>query len=529
MAGAVGREVTRLARRWQSGDGWPKRLEWIEISGIRGWTGQRFELKFPIMAVVGENGVGKSTILQCAASVYEAERGGERNKFATDFFLDTPWEQIKGAQISYYLREGRTDRSGSIRKRSDRWRKRPEQRQRNVEYIDLTRVQPVSARAGYAKIASIKNREGVPVLFDKPRLERMSRIMGRGYGSARSATVTSNAKRPVVVLEFSGSEYSGFHQGAGETTVAELLRADLPMYSLVVIDEIESSLHPRAQRRLIRDLAERCRERELQIILTTHSPYVLEELPLEARCCVLQAEPTGDRLLVYGVSPEFAMSKMDESSYPECEVYVEDERARTMLQEILTVAEPMLRHRSQITPYGAASVGRALGQMVTERRFARPTCVYLDGDMDPAPGCKTLPGDDAPEVVVFDALKATGFKGIDRRLGRPYAEVVDACTKAMLMSDHHDWVSTAATQLIVGGENLWQAMCAQWATTCLDPATANDVVEPVSNLLMELASHPVPPTPVLETSPPKLATSEAGLAPSPGRPAAPTEPERLFD
>jgi len=77
--------------------------------------------------------------------------------------------------------------------------------------------------------------------------------------------------------------YSGFHQGAGETTVAELLEADLPQYSLVLIDEIESSLHPRAQRRLLRDLAERCRERQLQIILTTHSPYILEELPAEAR------------------------------------------------------------------------------------------------------------------------------------------------------------------------------------------------------------------------------------------------------
>ncbi|MGC1884646.1 MAG: AAA family ATPase [Stellaceae bacterium] len=76
------------------------------------------------------------------------------------------------------------------------------------------------------------------------------------------------------VLAHQGSIFSGFHQGAGETTIAELLAADLPKYSLVLIDEIESSLHPRSQRRIIRDLAERCRERELQIILTTHSPYV---------------------------------------------------------------------------------------------------------------------------------------------------------------------------------------------------------------------------------------------------------------
>jgi predicted ATPase len=512
--------MARLERRWRSGDGWPKRLDWIEVKGIRGWQGQRFALSFPIMAVVGENGVGKSTILQCAASVYAAE-GQAANKFATDFFLDTPWERIKGAEITYSLREGNHDRTGSIRKREDRWRKRPEQRQRNVEYIDLTRVQPVSARAGYAKIASIKNAEGEAIPFDNPRLSRMSRIMGRDYGSARTTVVTSNTARQIVVLEFSGSEYSGFHQGQGETTIAELLQFDLPMHSLVLIDEFESSLHPRAQRRLVRDLADLCRDRELQVVLTTHSPYVLEELPLEARCCVLQDEPTGDRRLVYGVSPEFAMSRMDEVAYPECEVYVEDSRAKTMLQEMLTVVDPNLRRRSVITPYGAASVGKALGQMVTESRFARPTCVYLDGDMDGSPGCYLLPGDEAPEVVVFDALKQTVFQGVDARVGRPYAEVVDACTKAMLTGNHHDWVTTAATEMTLGGDTLWQAMCAQWATAILDKDEAQRLVQPIADLIEGITP------PVAAHQPAKPASSQATEMPT----AAPPPPgvRSLFD
>ncbi|WP_369121122.1 AAA family ATPase, partial [Sphingobium baderi] len=40
---------------------------------------------------------------------------------------------------------------------------------------------------------------------------------------------------------------------------------------MVLIDEIESSLHPRAQRRLMRDLAEAARLQECQIIISTHS------------------------------------------------------------------------------------------------------------------------------------------------------------------------------------------------------------------------------------------------------------------
>ncbi|HDU5257593.1 TPA: AAA family ATPase, partial [Klebsiella pneumoniae subsp. pneumoniae] len=56
--------MRKLINKWKTGNSWPKRLEWLEIQGIRGWTGQRVDLQFPIVALVGENGSGKSTVLQ---------------------------------------------------------------------------------------------------------------------------------------------------------------------------------------------------------------------------------------------------------------------------------------------------------------------------------------------------------------------------------------------------------------------------------------------------------------------------------
>ncbi len=280
----LSKEVRRLQGKWAMDTGWPKRLDWVEIEGIRGWEGQRFELRFPIMAVVGENGVGKSTVLQAAASVYTwSTPGKKRERFASDFFPDTTWDRIRDAEIRYSVREGTGPSiAASIRKPTDRWRGNPQRRQRPVEYVDLTRVQPVPARTGYTKLANPALVETGGEDFENTRLGRFSEIMGRKYNLAKVAFVEGDTVRGVPVLSQQGATYSGFHQGAGETTVAELLEKDLPQYGLVVIDEIESSLHPSAQRRLIRDLAEKCRERELQVILTTHSPYVLEELPLEA-------------------------------------------------------------------------------------------------------------------------------------------------------------------------------------------------------------------------------------------------------
>ncbi len=142
--------------------------------------------------------------------------------------------------------------------------------------------------------------------------------MGRQFNGTRMALTDADDKRIVPVFIDQDQTYSGYHAGAGQMTIAEFLRLDPDQNSLVLIDEIETSLHPRAQGRLIRDLAEICRGKDLQIVVTTHSPYVLAELPLEARIYLLQGQ--SGRHVMTGVSPEFAMTKMDEYPSPECEI-----------------------------------------------------------------------------------------------------------------------------------------------------------------------------------------------------------------
>lgn len=473
--------IRRLTAKWDSGSGWPKRLEWVEIKGLRGWTGQRFELRYPIMAVIGENGVGKSTVLQAAASVYKSPK---KSRFASDFFPDTAWEDIKDASIRFSYCEGlRKSVEGSLRKPGERWRGNPTRPERNVSYIDLTRIQPVPARVGYTKLVRSPHKEVSATLFDRYRLERFSQVMGQAYDLAKMALTTADPKRPVPVLaQHGGTTYSGFHQGAGETTVAELLEADIPKYSIVLIDELESSLHPRAQRRLIHDLTERCREGEWQIVLTTHSPYVIAELPPIARAYIMEMGAV--REIIYGVSPAFAMTKMDDVPQPECDLYVEDSRAQTLLTEVLVEHAPQLVDRCQIIPYGAASVGKSLGQMVIHKRFPRPSCVFIDGDQATAIGCINIPGDDAPEVVIFETLKARNWEGISERVGRSYAVVADACSRAMAVSDHHQWVNDAASKLVLRSDVLWTAMCAEWAKK-LVPQEALKLTQPIDDALID--------------------------------------------
>jgi predicted ATPase len=480
----LSKEVRLLESKWKSGQGWPKRLEWIEIEGIRGWIGQRIEFQFPIVALVGENGVGKSTVLQAVAASYRGE--SERQLFASDFFPDTAWEHVESAAIKASLREGPVSGSiiTSVRKPTDRWRGNPERKARSVEYVDLRRIQPISARTGFARIAQWGVKETKFEAFDTDTVERLSGVMGRNYDLAKLSTTDADETRAVPVLFRDGKWFSAFHGGAGETAMAELLQKKPLKYSILLIDEIETSLHPRTQRRLVRDIATLCRNLELQCILTTHSPYVLDELPPEARIYLMESE--GQKKIIGGVSPAFAMSKMDDEVYPEADVYVEDERGAALINEIVALSRQRdLILQYQTVAYGAASAGRMLGMMAKEKRFPRPSIVFLDGDQALAEGCLLLPGGDAPERVVFEGLEQKGTDGLASRLSRSAADVADACTAAMLVSDHHEWVRFAADRLAVPGNVLWQGMCAEWCLRCLTEAEVNKIGDAILATIVE--------------------------------------------
>jgi predicted ATPase len=490
---AESKEIRRLTGKWNTGTGWAKRLDWIQIDKVRGWNNERFELRYPIMAIVGENGVGKSTILQAIASLYKTKpvklqarkRQPRKASFASDYFPDTFCDTIVG-DIRYSVRQGMNSlpKEGSLRKRSNRWRGYRERPERQVVWIDLSRIQPVSVRPGYYKLANPQVKEKSSVNLNAESLQRLCQITGRDYTVARMAYTNIDENRPVPVLGQSGNVvYSGWHQGNGETILAELLQLDIPQTSIVLIDEVESSLHPRFQRRLMRDLARLALQKELQIVLTTHSPYVLDELPNEARAQISQTSH-GKRIL-YGITPEFAMSSMDDVAQYECDLYVEDERAERMLLEIMAErsANPDTVVRCNPIRFGAASVGQSLGIMKYQDRFKRPSFVFLDGDQEESAGCIILPGGDSPEIVVFEALRQNRWLNLAARVKRPYSDVDDACSQAMFTPHPHEWVRYAATKLVIGSDTLWQVMCSEWASTCLSAEDALRVTQPIEDAL----------------------------------------------
>lgn len=473
---ALSEPVRRLENSWNT-NSFPKHLESIELKNVRGWTGQKIEFKFPITAVVRENGMGKSTIIQAAASVYKSQTDN-RGFFASDFFPDTPWEELKRVEINAVIKEGGSSHNISIRKHTARWRGNDVRKERYVRFLDLKRITPIYSKQGYLRLAKKNLHEESSRIFNPETLKRLSAIIGKPYTLAKQATTNFDSTRPVPVLKINGGEYSGFHQGAGESTITELLALDIPQYSLVLIDEIETSLHPSAQRRLIRDLATVSRLKHVQFIVTTHSPYILDELPSYARIQILNDGE--EKRIVLGVSSEFALSHMDDELHPEMDIYVEDDVAKILLEEIIAAIDLPILKRVQIISFGSAQVGKSLGLMNIQGRFPRPTLIFLDGDQDQCDGCMLLPGTDAPERQIYNNLNSINWPDISANLSRSHS---DAAQKAMTLPDHHIWNKTVADRIICGGNDLWRAICRSWVKHIFIPQQDNSIVEAIKNKL----------------------------------------------
>lgn len=461
------KEISKISEQFSAGN-WPRFIERIKITGLRGWNDNTIEFRFPIVAIVGENGSGKSTLLKSLACAYEGNKK-QTTFFPADFFIDTQWEKIQNARIEYEIKYGHKNSLKKIEpafsKKTSRWNKIKDDRPKNdVFLLEISRTVPLDATAGYAKIAKLAAKEVSRSEIKPEYRKKLSHILGREYTNASFAMTEMDNKRDVGLLRRSFGEVSQYHQGAGEDTMLDLIRQlqDLPNYSLLIIDEVEASLHPKSQRRLIQFLLWFCREKRCQIVLSTHSPYILQELPKEARIMLLHG--TVGINVVTEITPEFAMSKLDDVVYPELELIIEDDDAGIWLREIIAYldTEDAILPRIRSIPVGPANVVQIMGKLAHENRLPYKSLAILDGDKPATAGCTNMPGMHAPEYVVFEGLKQLKWVNLDNRFGIGAGTLFQILDDVMLAPDHHKWTTMVGDKIKLGSRSVWQIMCNEW-------------------------------------------------------------------
>ena len=445
-------EIEQLLRQLDHGDGeWQQFIKSIKITNIHGWTGQEMQFKFPVVAVVGENGIGKSTFLKAAVCAYDNQAG--KSFYPSKMFMSTQWDEpaLSGASIEYTVRLGDSYRNLRWKKTQD-WRFSPQGKKpkRNTYFLDISRTLSLDATAGYAKIAMTSNAEaGNSYALNEDNLRDLSFV--------------------------------------GEDTMLDLFKLlqEIPAQSLLVIDEVENSLHPQAQRRLVRYLLKLARTKKLQIILSTYSPFVLEELPLQARIMLVKLSDRKE--IIYGVSSQYALSTIDEGEHPEVYVHLEDDEAITFFWEILKKdAARYDEYTKKISTkaVGSCSVVGTLNELAMQDKLPYKSISIVDGDKrEEYPKCLSLPGTKAPERMVFEDLKALNWNRLDERFGIGAGTLFQYLDDATLLPDHHEWTTYVGNKIKKSKGSVWSIMAEEWCKQCLDSAVEEQFITKISNQL----------------------------------------------
>lgn len=200
-------------------------LSKLVLKNVRGFRAQPVSFDFPVTALIGPNGGGKTTILGCAALAYK--QVGPKRFFAKSGTYD---KSMLDWEIEHELIDRDLNQRDSIRRtasfRNLRWRR--DALDREVFLFGVERTVPASERKELLRCASSKFTVPADQVETLPAgvTESVSKILGKDVTGFRMLKVDSAGH--IIFLTGrtpSGIEYSEFHFGAGESSVISPLPA----------------------------------------------------------------------------------------------------------------------------------------------------------------------------------------------------------------------------------------------------------------------------------------------------------------
>lgn len=301
----------------------------VTILNLRSITELRFTVpRAGVHLLAGTNGSGKTTLLACL------RRLGQANAFPLHFpaSTDVNVDDFSAARIIYDV-DGRTVTYSYA---GERWVPIPRASSDvlqdfgypDVRYAGATaeRITPrgedFQSVRPYPAPASIIN--AANEIFDTDRFTQL-RTINLSRGNRNQALLLAN--HPTGRRAISYITERNF--SLGELCVLKLLRAlaQCRNGSLVLIDELELALHPRAQIGLFNYLEHIASDKALTIIVSTHSVTLIKNAK---RNQILYLEKGAQATTVIkGCFPAYAIGglALTEERTPDVAIYVEDEAA----------------------------------------------------------------------------------------------------------------------------------------------------------------------------------------------------------
>ncbi|GAB6843548.1 AAA15 family ATPase/GTPase [Methylorubrum rhodinum] len=376
----------------------------LRMHNVRSFKNQLVTFDFPIAAIIGTNGGGKSTILGAIALAYKETKPG--NFFPKSNIGDN---SMADWRIDYEIIDRTVAKSGTFSRNarfvSAKWR-RENVAERDVVTIPIQRTVPANELAKFRQFIGIIQKTGVKKTPINPKIaEHVSRILGKDASNYMRVSLKSDKNKSILVGMKDANDYSQFHFGAGEASIIEMVSKieEADDNSLILIEEIENGLHPLATRKMVEYLFDVAKRKKAQILFTTHSEYALDVLPAKAIWACIDGSAYQGKLTIE------SLRALTGSVAKEHAIFVEDEFAKDLCEEMMRqygidAFDRIQVHKAGGYPY----VVEVLNHHNNNPTIKHKAVALIDGDNPPLTKANEyvfeLP-EGAPESIIFGYIK----------------------------------------------------------------------------------------------------------------------------
>jgi predicted ATPase len=379
-----------------------KYLRSVILHKVRGFIDREVTFDFPVTALVGPNGGGKTTVLGAAALAYKEVPPSRF--FAKSGRYDS--SMVKWSIEHLVIDKGldaRLQIRRSVNFPTSKWNRNPFDR--DVLVFGVNRTVPATERPELRKAQGGAFTASSEAVLPGLVASEAEKILGKSIAGYSELEVTASGRATLyAATDPSGNKYSEFHFGAGEASVIKIVSGIelAPDNSLILIEEIENGLHPVATRRLVEYLLKVAKRKSSQVIFTTHSESALAPLPSKAIWAAFNGE------VIQGALNIEALRTITGRIDAQFAIFVEDAYGELVIRTALRYAKADLR---AISIHGMGGHDPAI--RINAHHNADPTRTFdsvaiIDGDQralaNDAARIFVFPGDDDPEAHVFDVV-----------------------------------------------------------------------------------------------------------------------------
>lgn len=435
-------------------------LQKITISNFRALNNVEVEFGDYITVICGKNGTSKSSILGIAAQIFSFEKDYVTGASLRDYkqisgkaFKSQYKEHIRiskefdvpgSLSANILLHEGYTDQVATanlelmtrtddetnkvlprpvIRKNSTATGNTSRNFTHPVIFLSLKRLYPIADRDCKAiDFDYLKAHEQEFIALTNELLNRNSTLATGTHGTITSAVAHGD--------NYNHESVSAGEDNAGQIIMALLsfqkLKAEYGDYKggLLLIDEADAGLFPTAQVNLLKIFARECRRLNLQVVMTSHSPTMIEYAYEQSQLAHSKKFKTVYLSNTYGsvqVAQNWSWAKISADIHtrtvnaggvailPSVNVYFEDKEAEDFFNSLMSrqPVKKFITAMSEVT-LGCTNYVNLVKNKVPE--FADRSVICLDADAHSIVKDKSyktivlLPGELPPDQLIFQYL-----------------------------------------------------------------------------------------------------------------------------